>query len=246
MATMRRPLESLGYFKEESYLREHLNESPLICHLRAAVLLGAMILIPGVAVCWNLLPKQHYESESLTEVLSVDEPVPEESEEFDDDDSLSSLPQPPVLQAAPIWMEHEPVPELNSMAENHPFPSTSDGPIKAVSWEMESQANVISPPSSFDEPSTPIVSGIGAAPQRSFPLLESELQALGVSRHRLEKWGSRGELFRFSCYVASPEPYSYQKMFQEIDFDEIRVVERVIADIKSWKGGQRQGTVNGN
>ena len=236
-----------GYFKEESYLREYLTESPLVRFLRAAVLLGAMISIPGVAVCWNLLPKQHSEPESLAEVLPADEPVTEESEAFDDDDSLPSLP-PPVLQATPIWMEHGPVPELNPATENDSLSlfSTSGGSAGVINQEMESQARAVPLPSSFDALNTSTVSGAAVAPQRSFPLLESELQALGASRYRLEKWGNRSELFRFSCYVVSPEPYNYQKMFQEIDSDEIRVVERVIADIKSWKGGKGQGIGNRN
>ncbi|MDR0610761.1 MAG: hypothetical protein LBG58_11670 [Planctomycetaceae bacterium] len=71
--------------------------------------------------------------------------------------------------------------------------------------------------------------------QQSFPVLENQLKQLGAKYYRLEKWGSRGELFRFSCYVSSSEPYQYQKYFQAIDSDELRVMESVIEEIKRWK-----------
>jgi hypothetical protein len=71
--------------------------------------------------------------------------------------------------------------------------------------------------------------------RQNFPMLESRLKQLGAKYYRLEKWGNRGELFRFSCYVAPPGPYQYQKYFQAIDSDELRVMECVIEDIKRWK-----------
>jgi len=244
IATMRQPPELPEVFKEKNYVREHSNESPLIRLLRAAVLLGTMILIPGVAVCWNLLPKQRHGSENVIEAPPTDDPVTGEQETSDDDDSSSSLSQPPVLQAAPIRMECEPTLESNPATGPVPLPlsPTPDGPIKTMSWEEESRTMTVSVPLTLEEPNTssmPVMPTIipvsGVAPQRSFPLLESELHTLGATRYRLEKWGSRGELFRFSCYVASSEPYHYQKLFQEIDSDEIRVMERVIDDIKSWR-----------
>jgi hypothetical protein len=73
------------------------------------------------------------------------------------------------------------------------------------------------------------------APQQSFPVLENQLKQLGAKYYRLEKWGSRGELFRFSCYVSPSEPYRYQKYFQAIDSDELKVMESVIEEIKRWK-----------
>ena len=228
---------------EESYLSEHLNESPLVRRLRAAVLLGTMILIPGVAVCWNLLPKQHYEPETFSEPIPTSLPDIEEPEPFDDVACLSSLPVPLLLQAAPIRMEYGPVEELNleGDADFLPLASVLDRPIEAMNLEAGNQVETNPIPSTLEEPCPLVVTQVSAlsssvAPQRSFPLLESELHALGARYYRLEKWGNRGELFRFSCYVDSAEPYRYQKLFQEIDSDEIRVMEQVIADIRMWKG----------
>lgn len=72
-------------------------------------------------------------------------------------------------------------------------------------------------------------------PQRNFLVLENQLKQLGAKYYRLEKWGSRGELFRFSCYVSPSESHQYQKYFQAIDSDELRVMESVIEEIKLWK-----------
>ncbi|MDR2763072.1 MAG: hypothetical protein LBB88_10745 [Planctomycetaceae bacterium] len=84
--------------------------------------------------------------------------------------------------------------------------------------------------------------------QRNFSDIEKELQQLGATYYWLEKWGDQGELFRFRCYVnphgnsvvADNQPNSnkYQKYFQHIDNDQIRVMEHVIDEIKKWKGMQ--------
>lgn len=71
--------------------------------------------------------------------------------------------------------------------------------------------------------------------QYGFPDLEKELKILGAKYYRLEKWGSRGDLFRFSCYVSPSTTYQYQKYFQAIDSDELSVMRRVVEDIKHWK-----------
>lgn len=74
--------------------------------------------------------------------------------------------------------------------------------------------------------------------QRNFPAIERELKEMGAKYYRLEKWGSRGELFRFSCYVSPKDRHPYQKYFQAIDSDEIRVMECVLDDIRAWRGGR--------
>ncbi|MDR1923043.1 MAG: hypothetical protein LBQ66_01615 [Planctomycetaceae bacterium] len=79
--------------------------------------------------------------------------------------------------------------------------------------------------------------------QRDFAEMEKELKQLGATYYRLEKWGNHGELFRFCCSVNPTEipnnnnnqKYNYQKYFQHIDNDEIRVMEHVITEIKKWK-----------
>ena len=72
----------------------------------------------------------------------------------------------------------------------------------------------------------------------NFESLELQLKALGTKYYQLQKWGNQGELFRFSCYVTSSEPYQYEKYFQAIGDDGIAAMQAVIADIEKWKNGQ--------
>ena len=210
--------------------------------LRAGVLLGAMVFIPGVAVFWNLLPKPFSSASFAESFQTVSEPETTEEYVLDNAEEMVER-EPPILQAAPFRTEHE-HPEWNPMldAARMPLSSAELAPIKAMNWEAESETKTILIPTVLEEsdgpPISPPLSTVpspGIAPQRSFPILEDELQALGATRYRLEKWGNRGELFRFSCYVTSTEPYNFQKLFQEIDSDEIRAMERVITKIKVWR-----------
>lgn len=73
------------------------------------------------------------------------------------------------------------------------------------------------------------------ASQRGFAELEAELQRLGARHTRFEEWGDGGGLYRFSCYVSSPAPYRYQKHFQAIDADPLRVMEAVLEKIRAWQ-----------
>ncbi|MDR0870469.1 MAG: hypothetical protein LBN39_06715 [Planctomycetaceae bacterium] len=76
-------------------------------------------------------------------------------------------------------------------------------------------------------------------PLPSFAEREETLKQLGAKYYRLEKWGSKGGLYRFSCYVSPPGPERYQKYFQAIDTDELRVVETVIGEIAQWRNGRK-------
>ena len=190
-----------------------------------------MILIPGVAVCWNLLPKSRQELPSFAAGMSAEESAmtaePEDMPEL-----LPSIPmEPPVVQALP--------PRTESGIGSFPMTLASPNVIKAMNWTEENEAQTIPIPTVVAAtavvPAIPTASGADLSPQQHFPRLASELQSLGVTYSRLEKWGDRGELYRFRCYVAVEEPYRCHKYFQDIDRDEIRVMERVIAQIKAWR-----------
>ncbi|GHT12979.1 hypothetical protein FACS1894170_08420 [Planctomycetales bacterium] len=71
--------------------------------------------------------------------------------------------------------------------------------------------------------------------QQNFQALEEHLKLLGAKTCKLEKWGSRGNLFRFSCLVTSPGAYRYEKQFQAIGADEMNVMRTVIEEIEHWK-----------
>ncbi|MDR1484213.1 MAG: hypothetical protein LBT09_05275 [Planctomycetaceae bacterium] len=99
-------------------------------------------------------------------------------------------------------------------------------------------------PSSASGGGSIVVSG-----QRDFSEIVKELQQLGATYYCLEKWGNQGELFRFRCYVNpqnntadntgnQPNNSKYQRFFQHIGNDQIRVMEHVIGEIKNWKSSQ--------
>ena len=137
------------------------------------------------------------------------------------------LPKNPVshpapLPAAPVTEEsfffHEDSRESAAPVISPPTPKVaSDAAIQQVSWEQS-------------QPTPP--------PPQDFAALERHLKALGATYYRLEKWGNRGELFRFSCFVTSSEPYSYEKHFQAIGTDTAAVMRSVIADIETWKNAR--------
>lgn len=93
-------------------------------------------------------------------------------------------------------------------------PIDSDAVIQQVSWERSTEA-----------------------PQ-NFESLVFHLKELGVTSYQLQKWGNRGELFRFSCYVTPSENDIYEKQFQKIGTDAVAVMRSVIAEIEQWKNGQ--------
>ena len=71
--------------------------------------------------------------------------------------------------------------------------------------------------------------------QRDLSQLEATLKQFGATSCRLEKWGTSGHLYRFSCYASPKENHHYRKLFQAIDSQESRAVERVINEIHRWR-----------
>jgi hypothetical protein len=183
------------------------SDSPIILFVRSMTLLVTLIAVPGIAVCWNHLPKdlwkksvsppekqifhQNKNSDEIMESISV----------FAPESNYPALPEPDALPVIPVVD----VPIQNSLRSH-------DAAIQQVAWEH-----------------------LPAASLHDFATLEYHLKALGAKYYRLEKWGNRGELFRFSCFVTPSQPLGYEKHFQAIGSDEISVMKTVIADIEKWK-----------
>ena len=109
--------------------------------------------------------------------------------------------------AYPSLWATQPEPALSLSAP----PVSSDAAIRQVSWEQPTEI-----------------------PQ-DFEALILRLKALGVTNYCLQHWGNQGELFRFSCFVTPSESYSYERHFQAIDTDAVKVMRSVIAEIEQWK-----------
>ena len=185
-----------------------MSEAPIITFVRGIVLLAVLVALPGIAVCWNLLPKNLGSKSSSSLVATKAEKKQALREDFSEwvehvsvlapESVYPALPEPQAVYA-PI------VPPLAS-----PAPA-----IQQVSWEQPR-----------------------AELPKDIETLGLRLEALGSTYYKIEKWGNRGELFRVSCFVALSENPSHTKHFQAIGADVITVMQTVIADIERWRNGR--------
>ncbi len=228
-------------------------ESTVIHFLRAGILLAALVAVPGLAVCWNCLPDGLFsvEQAELSRELSAvtqygsssgnhvaDELVADEFAA--NTESMTDFREPALLSST-----------QDTSSQSTDIVPMSAPPIEASETGTQNQQIADSfthepavwPTASVAEPAAELVtvpaSGVAAVPQHDSKLdyskLESRLRELGARYYRLEKWGSQSELFRFSCYVTATGPSPYQKHFQSIDSEELRVMENVIREIERWK-----------
>ncbi len=225
-------------------------ESTVIHFLRAGILLAALVAVPGLAVCWNCLPDGLFsvEQAELSRELSAvtqygsssgnhvaDELVVDDTENAADlRDDISE----PALLSSSIASQSTDIVPMSAPVET--FETDTQNQQIADSFTHEPAVwPTASVAESATEPATVSSSGVAAVPQHDSKLdyskLESRLRELGARYYRLEKWGSQSELFRFSCYVTATGPSPYQKHFQSIDSEELRVMENVIREIERWK-----------
>jgi len=171
------------------------SESPFIHFVRSITLLAILLVVPGIAVFWNHLPKDSVPPLGQTASLQT-----EESEFFHvnlhKDTGESAMP---ATASATAFVPEPAIPP----------------PVPKVAAEVPSTVPLPSP--------------------QDYESLAQHLKALGATYYRLEKWGNRGELFRFSCFVTPPEPYSYEKHFQAIGADAVMTMRSVIAEIETWR-----------
>lgn len=173
-------------------------------------LLATLLVVPGIAIFWNHLPKDIVHS-------SVQKPtaLKTETTQFSHKDSGESVTSVSVFAPEPI---------SSSPPEMRPEPVISP-PVSKVASEVPAQQVL--------RESSPT-----AASPQDFESLEIRLKALGATYYRLEKWGNRGELFRFSCFVTPSGPYSYEKHFQAIGADAITTMRSVMNEIETWKNSR--------
>lgn len=178
-------------------------------------------------------PLEHAEqaSASPSELFSHDLLLSERSSS----DVLPSLKQLPDHDNGGIkTMSHAGDDQTTVQTIPADFSLAETGTVDPAVWNQSNNLQLVETNASVSYPGeqaiqSPSPNGDG------FPALEKELKSLGAKYYRLEKWGSRGDLFRFSCYVTPAASYQYQKYFQAIDSDELRVMRRVVEDIKLWK-----------
>jgi hypothetical protein len=189
-------------------------ESPVIRFLRGFVLLSMLVAVPCIAVGWNQFAEIDWQR-----VLRVRKTESGHSQKTVPADILAAV-KVPEDAAADFYVQ-------NAFAADTPKPAVclAEPAVSAVQQVAWQHSNV------------PPIKQQQAEKRQNFQTLEEHLKLLGVKSYKLEKWGSEGNLFRFSCLAAASGEYQYEKHFQEIGGDEMNVMRAVIGQIEKWKAG---------
>jgi len=182
------------------------SESSIIHFVRGITLLATLCVVPSIAIFWNHLPKT-FASQSASRLTAPQIEIAQPTREDSSESATSTAMFVPgtIYPPSPV-VSMEP-------AFSNPAPKTaSEVSIQQVSWDPSRRE-----------------------PPQNFESLQNRLKVLGATYYRLEKWGNRGELFRFSCFVTPSESNAYEKHFQSIGADAVTVMRSVIADIEAWK-----------
>jgi hypothetical protein len=67
-----------------------------------------------------------------------------------------------------------------------------------------------------------------------------DLRQLGATFYRLEKWGDRGQLFRFQCKMSVGGNPHVNRHFEATDADANRAIEHVVQHVQTWREAASQ------
>jgi hypothetical protein len=68
------------------------------------------------------------------------------------------------------------------------------------------------------------------------------LEALGVSDHQLESWGTGRQLYRFSCRAAWGESTSFSRHFESVAPEPLAAVAAVAEQVSAWRVAENGGS----
>ena len=135
-------------------------------------------------------------------------------------DSITPTPQPEVIPTRP---ENQIL--QNAMLQN----MSSSEPVTLASAQLPSQdenllRSIESPPADDLQ-------------QELRPHLDL-LRSLGAVDYKLEKWGTAGREYRFSCSIALGSDATLTRNFQEIDADPAEAVRQVVGEVTAWQNAR--------
>ena len=197
-----------------------MSESPIMTFVRGTTLLAVLITLPGIAVCWNHLPKDIWNESVPKPIASKAEKTayaPRHSDELARGVSIfapeSVHPPLPELGAflPPIQTEYR---EKAMPVQNHE--TSPDTAIQQVSWNNSSVPDV----------------------PHNFESLGTHLESLGATYYKVEKWGYRGEFFMVTCFIALSADHTHAKHFQAIGSDAVTAMQTVIVEVERWKNAR--------
>lgn len=221
-------------------------ERPFFVLLRGIILLAAVILIPLAAIFWKGIP---------TWFDKVTEAIPQLFGDAESSDMPEAFPDLPLkAQEVPVATSQSTAqatrdfsPQMLAAAPQVPYAaahSSRTSPVRELYPDRPLPSDTSYAPMSFSAAQS--TSGNNAVGNNANVSLGSqqqslvaELERLGAQYYRLEKWGTRGELYRLSCLVSPPGISHYQKHFQTVDEDCSKALINMIEQITRWHSEKR-------
>ncbi|MBN2473946.1 MAG: hypothetical protein JXB62_05030 [Pirellulales bacterium] len=72
-----------------------------------------------------------------------------------------------------------------------------------------------------------------------FAYVQDRLRQLGATAYSLEFWGSRQQLYRFSCKMAVGQNPGCVRYFEATDTDHLKAMTEVLREVEAWQTGLR-------
>jgi hypothetical protein len=122
-----------------------------------------------------------------------------------------------------------------------PGPADEAEPLRTVPISLQAappRLAKVAPPADVLEMAADASSGASIA---DWQTRATALQELGAVEYALEKWGESGKLYRFACLVAAAPTDACWRHFEAVDKDGGRAVERVLQQVRTWRGVAAMG-----
>lgn len=256
--------------RPEAVLSSTTKNRSVSAYCRGLIILVCVVALPLLAVVWDRLPSvdsfvgslafdttapsesdTNYRSEPAAPVESfppsqrLDPPALAPFETEVPEAMFPSAPPQPLRDVSPFSSSTpSPAPISQAAFASPAFAPPEANPFLASApTDVESGGEPVANP--LAAPVVPAFRLQDAQPSESdrqqlHTRLGEELKQLGAQFYRLQTWGNRGELYRFSCYVAAPDNDQYQRHFQAIDADSIQAMRQVLDEVKIWRAGFRR------
>jgi len=198
----------------------------MVTTFRALIMLAVLVGLPGAWIYYGPLP------EGAQRV--VDRVVGVAKEAFKNTRGSSQATKPAWSEAtpAPAWTG-QPTPTIAASVAS---PSTAPRYVSMDSADVNQTS-----PARSSAPATELATPPTFA-ERVEPMLV-KLRQLGAAEYAMERWGARGELYRFRCEMPLTASNAMTQQFEAVAADPQATVEQVVAEVTSWRLARQGGEV---
>ena len=214
-----------------------MQSSPAVM-LRALVMLACVVAIPLAAVFGKSMP------EFFRTLFNGRWPTASAPPRASSDENSHFGPRLPTLpdvaaptdnralpwQQTPAWIGHTLDPSDPKVVQ-----AAYESPLKASSGNAPIGPPDHRPGALPTGPSDPATQA--PATGDPFARIQDRLRQFGATQYRLEFWGSRQQLYRFSCWMAVGGNPGYTRHFEATDSDHLRAMARVLQQVEAWRTG---------